>query len=310
MAQSKPLNEVFSYLSWVHAVSGATGSVVAMSAFYPLDTVRSRLQLEAPERRKALSTWAMLKQLVAEEGFRTLYRGIGPVLQSLCVSNFVYFYTFHTLKAIRGAANGGSQSALADLVLGSLAGVVNVFTTTPCWVVNTRLKMKGLEHRVQDNTMHYDNLLDGLIYIGRTEGVKGLWAGSIPSLLLVINPAIQFMVYEALKRRLIPDVKLASSASYFAIGAVAKAIATVLTYPLQLIQTKLRHGNSDKNVDIPPDADMVQMLLIILKKQGTVGLFRGLEAKLLQTVLTAALMFMTYEKIARFVMVILVRSRK
>ncbi|KXJ68746.1 hypothetical protein RP20_CCG001878 [Aedes albopictus] len=310
MAQSKPLKEVFSYLSWVHAVSGATGSVIAMSAFYPLDTVRSRLQLEEPERRKALSTWAILKQLVAEEGFATLYRGIVPVLQSLCISNFVYFYTFHSLKALRGSITGGSHSALADLILGSLAGVVNVFSTTPCWVVNTRLKMKGLGHRVKDNTMHYDNLLDGLIHVGRTEGAKGLWAGAMPSLILVINPAIQFMVYESLKRRMVGDPKHASSAAFFAIGAIAKAIATVLTYPLQLIQTKLRHGNMDKSLDLPPDTDMVQMLLIILKKQGAAGLFRGLEAKLLQTVLTAALMFMTYEKIARFVTVLLVRGKK
>lgn len=28
--------------------------------------------------------------------------------------------------------------------------------------------------------------------------------------------------------------------SYFLIGAVAKAVATVLTYPLQLVQTRLR----------------------------------------------------------------------
>lgn len=310
MSQSKPLNEVFSYLSWVHAVSGATGSVIAMSAFYPLDTVRSRLQLEEPERRKSLSTWAILKQLIAEEGFGTLYRGMVPVLESLCISNFVYFYTFHSMKALRSAADV-SPSAMSDLILGSLAGVVNVFTTTPCWVVNTRLKMKGLGHRVKDNTTYYDNLLDGLIYIGRTEGPKGLWAGAIPSLLLVTNPAIQFMVYEALKRRLVAGGSQSGSAlTFFAIGAVAKTIATVLTYPLQLIQTKLRHGNTDKSLELPPDTDMVQMLLVILKKQGIAGLFRGLEAKLLQTVLTAALMFMTYEKIARFVTMLLIRGKK
>ncbi|XP_055601676.1 peroxisomal membrane protein PMP34 [Uranotaenia lowii] len=309
MAQSKPINEVFSYLSWVHAVSGATGSVIAMSAFYPLETVRSRLQLESPERRKAISTWAVLRQLVDEEGFRTLYRGIVPVLESLCISNFVYFYTFHSLKALR-ASSGVGQSALADLLLGSLAGVVNVLSTTPFWVVNTRLKMKGLGHRVKDNTAHYDNLLDGLVYIWRTEGVKGLWAGMLPSLLLVVNPAIQFMAYESLKRRLVTDSKNASAATFFAIGAMAKALATVLTYPLQLIQTKLRHGNTDEGLNLPPGINMIQMLLVILKKQGAAGLFRGMEAKLLQTVLTAALMFMTYEKIARFVTGLLLRNKK
>uniref|UniRef100_A0A182WJ54 Peroxisomal membrane protein PMP34 n=1 Tax=Anopheles minimus TaxID=112268 RepID=A0A182WJ54_9DIPT len=304
MSQSK-LKQVFSYQSWVHAVSGSAGSVIAMSAFYPLDTVRSRLQLEEPERRKALSTWRILRNLIDEEGFETLYRGLVPVLESLCISNFVYFYTFHSLKALR---NGG-QSALGDLLLGSLAGVVNVLTTTPCWVVNTRLKMKGLGQHAKHNgasgtEVQYDGLLDGLQYIARTEGVRGLWAGAIPSLMLVINPAIQFMVYEALKRRLTAGgtgKTTPSAITFFSIGAIAKMIATVLTYPLQLVQTKLRHGNTDRNLNLPADVDTVQMLLIILKRQGVAGLFRGLEAKLLQTVLTAALMFMAYEKIARFV---------
>lgn len=38
--------------------------------------------------------------------------------------------------------------------------------------------------------------------------------------------------------------------------------------------------------------------LIYCRKWGMLGLFKGLEAKLLQTVLTAALMFLLYEKIA------------
>lgn len=33
------------------------------------------------------------------------------------------------------------------------------------------------------------------------------------------------------------------------------------------------------------------------RKHGVLGLYKGLEAKLLQTVLTAALMFVVYEKI-------------
>lgn len=36
----------------------------------------------------------------------------------------------------------------------------------------------------------------------------------------------------------------------------------------------------------------------LCRKYGILGLFKGLEAKLLQTVLTAALMFLLYEKIA------------
>ena len=40
------MNNLFSYNNLVHAVSGGCGSAVAMSTFYPLDTVRTRLQLQ------------------------------------------------------------------------------------------------------------------------------------------------------------------------------------------------------------------------------------------------------------------------
>lgn len=39
-------SNLFSYSSLVHAISGGCGSAVAMSTFFPLDTVRTRLQLE------------------------------------------------------------------------------------------------------------------------------------------------------------------------------------------------------------------------------------------------------------------------
>lgn len=43
---------------------------------------------------------------------------------------------------------------------------------------------------------------DAFEQIIRKEGVGALWNGTFPSLLLVMNPAIQFMIYEGLKRQL------------------------------------------------------------------------------------------------------------
>ncbi|XP_014610838.1 PREDICTED: peroxisomal membrane protein PMP34 [Polistes canadensis] len=290
---------VFTYDTLVHALSGAAGSVIAMATFFPLDTVRSRLQLE--ENREAKNTLTMIRELTSKEGPHTLYRGMVPVLQSLCASNFVYFYTFHGLKMLRSRRN---QTAGNDLLVASIAGVINVLTTTPLWVVNTRLKMKGINSVNEKNNNDYNTLYDGLFHIWKYEGIEKLWAGTLPSLLLVANPAIQFMTYESIKRRVNASSGIQPSAwVFFAIGAIAKTVATTLTYPLQLIQTKLRHGY--KYPDLPPNAGTIQILFYILKKQGLLGLYKGMEAKLLQTVLTAALMFLTYEKISRFVFRIL-----
>ncbi|CAG7726019.1 unnamed protein product [Allacma fusca] len=300
---------LFSYETLVHAIAGSVGSVTAMTTFYPLDTVRSRLQLE--ETRVSKGTLQTLIDLMEEEGFRTLYRGLKPTLQSLCVSNFVYFYTFHALKRLRPSTE---SSALRDLLFGSVAGVINVLSTTPLWVVNTRVKMQGIRNKEFQDGQHFKGLIDGLYKIYKADGILALWSGTVPSLMLVINPAIQFMTYESIKRRF--SSHQLSSFSYFMIAAVAKTIATVLTYPLQLIQTRMRHGAGGrsggksirKNL-ANRDNRFTKILMNILKTQGLSGLFKGMESKILQTVLTSALMFVIYEKIQRWVRGVLLAGR-
>ncbi|XP_059474945.1 peroxisomal membrane protein PMP34 [Neocloeon triangulifer] len=311
MSHSKPagLSNLFTYKTLVHAVAGATGSVVAMATFYPLDTVRSRLQLE--EKRESKNTVEVIKDLVNDEGFFTLYRGMVPVLQSLCCSNFVYFYTFHGLKSMR--TKPAQQNAGRDLMLAALAGIVNVCVTTPLWVVNTRLKMKGIGAKSGshgETEVPFNGLIDGLKYIARTEGVLALWKGTMPSLLLVTNPSLQFMAYESIKRRLMAGKKVGAelgSLTVFFAGAAAKALATIATYPLQIVQAKLRHGHTYPN--LRKNANMFELIVYIIKIHGVEGLFKGMEAKILQTISTAALMFVAYEKIAAFVFRILLMQK-
>lgn len=52
-----------------------------------------------------------------------------------------------------------------------------------------------------------DCFADGLQRISREEGLVSLWSGTGPSLVLAGNPAIQFMVYEAIKKFLMEDNK-------------------------------------------------------------------------------------------------------
>lgn len=231
--------------------------------------------VEDSNKYQGSSSWELLLKLANEEGIESLYRGLAPVLQSLSISNFVYFYTFHGLR--RCAAS--NTSALQDLMYGIAAGSINVLLTSPLWVVNTRMKL-------EKNS--FDSLFEGLISIFQNEGAKGLWSGTVPSLLLVSNPAIQFMVYEALKRHLVSKGISNNYYSAFLMGAFAKAIATTVTYPLQLVQMRLRSGTSMK----PLWKDV---------KSNPWIMFRGLEAKLLQTVMTAALMFLIYEKLVKVV---------
>lgn len=109
---------------------------------------------------------------------------------------------------------------------------MNVILTTPMWVVNTRLKMQGVKFRNEDlHQTHYKGIFgacfisvkqvktsdvlvsclydfqtslllsDAFSQIIANEGVGTLWNGTLPSLVLVLNPAVQFMIYEAMKRK-------------------------------------------------------------------------------------------------------------
>ncbi|KAK3861925.1 hypothetical protein Pcinc_032155 [Petrolisthes cinctipes] len=308
--------ELFSYSNLVHAIAGGSGSAVAMSALYPLDTVRTRLQLE--EGRTSKNTFIQMAEIYKHEGIGGLYRGLLPVIESLYCSNFVYFYTFHGLRRVANE----DKAAVKDLLLAMLAGSVNVMMTNPLWVVNTRLKMQGAKvttaststsstsSQASPSHRHYKGMLDGLLKVRREEGITGLWSGAASSLVLTINPAIQFMVYEAMKRQAqrVSGGKQMSSLAVFGVGATAKALATILTYPIQLVQAKQRHGHNYEG--LPQKAGLISIMFYIIRRHGFWGLFKGLEAKLLQTVLTAALMFVCYEKIAAVVFAVLVGRKK
>uniref|UniRef100_A0A3P9HIM1 Solute carrier family 25 member 17 n=1 Tax=Oryzias latipes TaxID=8090 RepID=A0A3P9HIM1_ORYLA len=287
---------LLSYETLVHAVAGATGSVTAMSVFFPLDTAKSRLQGQSG----GLAPPVILAEIAKEEGFLSLYRGWFPVISSLCCSNFVYFYTFNALKKV-AAAGPGKPRPSKDLLMGVVAGVVNVLLTTPMWVVNTRLKLQGVKFRDEDlHQTHYRGIFDAFSQIIANEGVGTLWNGTLPSLILVLNPAVQFMFYEALKRKAGKGGKKISSAQIFLIGAIAKAVATTVTYPLQTVQAILRNQVSAAGIKATYSniwVFVISINILCCRNHGVLGLYKGLEAKLLQTVLTAALMFVVYEKI-------------
>ncbi|GCC18924.1 hypothetical protein chiPu_0021739, partial [Chiloscyllium punctatum] len=157
---------------------------------------------------------------------------------------------------------------------------------------------------VVSNSVPLCSVADAIGRIVREEGILALWSSTFPSLLLVFNPAIQFMFYEGLKRQLRRGRTELTALEVFIIGAIAKAIATTVTYPLQTVQSLLRFGQQKRDSEGRIVGSLRRVVYVLrqrVRKQGLLGLYKGLEAKLLQTVLTSALMFLVYEKIAGFI---------
>ena len=97
-----------------------------------------------------------------------------------------------------------------------------------------------------------------------------------------------------------------TSLEFFAAGAFAKAIATFLTYPIQLAQSRLRTLNlRRRDRKLMHRANTISLLRNIFAAKGLVGWFRGFGAKMWQTMLTAAFQFMVKEELFRAVVGVL-----
>jgi adenine nucleotide transporter 17 len=253
-----------------------------------------------------------------------LYQGMTPIISTIFASQFLFFFLHAYLRGrlqtwsatVRGTNSvHSSPTALLSLISSCLAGVGNVLLTNPMWVTNMAI-VTG-ETKTQ-------NLVKELMNIWKTQGTRHLWDGTSASILLVSNPVIQFFCYEqfkharlAVKMKKVNDGTAVSlgAAEAFLIAALSKGIATVTTYPLQLAQTLLRIGNSNhsgvsskqKRADASKTRHVthhqqykgtIDCLLQLYRTNKTFAAwFTGIRAKLLQTVLTAAFTFLTYEQI-------------
>ncbi len=127
--------------------------------------------------------------MLKDEGVSIMYRGLESTLVSLATSNFIYFYTNNVLKVIYKKQSGQEISTGVNLLIASLAGVVNVLTTNPLWTVNTRLK---LQRNKSGEAPRYRGLIHGIRKVIKEEGVPELWSGGLILLLhFFCSPCIQ-----------------------------------------------------------------------------------------------------------------------
>ena len=125
----------------------------------------------------------------------------------------------------------------------------------------------------------------------RENGFLAFYNGYMPSLLLVWNPAIQFLVAEHMNLSL-HDLQIPTSLLQFLIGGVSKFSSTIITYPLQVIKTRMQVKQRG--------VSLVGISQEIFGEGGIELFYAGLEEKLAQTVLTAATMFYIAEILTKF----------
>ena len=121
----------------IHALSAAIGSAVSITLLYPLETIRTRMQVDTSDSTNSRGIVCTIISIFKKEGLaQGLYRGWFSLVAALWSLNFVYFYFFHSLR--RWVENldisSSNNQTVTDLLVGYGAGVIAVLITGPLWL--------------------------------------------------------------------------------------------------------------------------------------------------------------------------------
>ena len=242
---------------------------------YPLITLSTRAQVES--KRAQSSNRDAIRRIVQREGISGLYSGLESALFGISVTNFVYYYWFEWTRTTfeKAAEKAGRVSkkltTIESMIAGAIAGSATVLITNPIWVVNTRMTArKSDEQTLPGGPQKAPKTTVGTIAeIVQQEGPRALFAGVLPALVLVINPILQYTIFEQLKNSL-ESRKRVTPKDAFYLGALGKILATSITYPYITVKSRMHVATKDG-----PKESLNGSLKRVIKDEGYVGLYKG-----------------------------------
>jgi len=261
-----------------HLKAGAAARGISIFLLYPLDTLKTRLQM-APGARAALPPLQP----------QNLFRGVFGSLTGQIPYGMLTFGSYEVYKSKLLAAfpnNNPFPLYVAAAILGDLTGS---FWLCPSEVV--KQQMQGGMHASLQAAV-------GSIYA--SAGMRGFYRGYVGQIMRDVPfRAVQLPAYEVVKkawvRRFATDSKTKAVRELqplenMAVGIVAGTFSAAITTPLDVIKTRLMTGAG--RVTLGGAATMAKQ---IVAAEGVRGLYRGLVPRVVYVGPSVGVFFVVYE---------------
>ncbi|KAF9552358.1 mitochondrial carrier [Agrocybe pediades] len=303
---------------WLHFVAGGLGGMCGAIITSPLDVVKTRLQsdlfrqkhtsvgvlgqggstvMSASRPRTSLlynfvETGYIIRDIYRQESFCALFKGLGPTLVGVIPAQAIKFFTYGNGKRfIADEFNHGQENSWVHLSAAAFSGIATSTATNPIWVVKTRLQLAQGDRKVLGGSWAC------IKTIFRNEGIRGFYKGLSASYLGVAEGTIQWVLYERLKNlsTATEGTKggwLSQWGGMLGSAGTAKLVASLITYPHEVLRTRLRQPTVNGVVKY---TGLLQTLRVVVAEEGARTLYSGLSAHLLRVVPNAAVMYTIYE---------------
>ena len=215
----------------------------------------------------------------------------------ISITNFVYYYWYEwTRGSFEAAAQKAGRASkklttVESMIAGAIAGSATVILTNPIWVVNTRMTTRkhqaekgdeaageGGDHSSSEATLPgpgssskpagRPTTVGTLLSLLKNEGPRALFAGVVPALVLVINPILQYTLFEQMKNAVERKRRVTPTIAFF-LGALGKLFATTVTYPYITVKSRM-HVASEGDKE-----GMFTAIRRVIKEEGYPGLYNG-----------------------------------
>ncbi|CAK8577668.1 unnamed protein product [Lathyrus sativus] len=282
-------------------VAGLLAGVSAVATGHPFDTVKVKLQKHNAEPhlvqyRNGLHCTA---RIFKTEGLKGFYRGATSSFAGMALEGSLFFGIYsQTKQYLQGGVQNGAPRPQVILPSAALSGAIISFVLGPTELIKCRMQIQGADSLVPMSS-RYSSPFDCIAKTLKTEGVKGIFRGSVTTLLREsVGNATFLTVYEYMRYHMHSHIKPASS-NYnnlieMGIGVVTGGIGGVafwvVAMPLDVAKTLIQ-TNPDKNCQRNP----FMVLSSIYKRTGLKGCYTGLGPTLSRAFPANAATIVTWE---------------
>ncbi|KAA1466910.1 mitochondrial carrier [Dentipellis sp. KUC8613] len=252
--------------------AGAIAGISEILTFYPLDVVKTRMQLETG---KSKGLFGSFQSIIKEEGFGRLYRGLVPPLLLEAPKRATKFAANDFWgKTFRNLTGEEKMTRNLSILTGCSAGATESFVVVPFELVKIKL---------QDKSSTFAGPLDVVRHIVKKDGLLGLYAGMEATFWRHVwwNGGYFGSIHQVKALLPKPDSPSAELMNNFISGGIGGFVGTALNTPFDVVKSRIQGGARVPGV-VPKYNWTYPALMTIMREEGPAALYKGFVPKVLR----------------------------